>query len=89
MYLHFNCLGWKNIKIILIENVDCKDKYELLKKEDFYDSLRMEKCSDENYKHYLNVMDKFKFKSFEEYHDAYLYSDVLLLADFYETYRNT
>ncbi|KAL9989302.1 hypothetical protein ACROYT_G003836 [Oculina patagonica] len=58
-------------------------------KEDFYSILNNEHISDKDYKHVRNVCKTFKLKTMGEYHDLYLQSDVLLLADVFENFRKT
>ena len=55
--------------------------------EDFYDNLSKESCSNEDYEHAQKVWKHFKCKTFKDYHDLYLKTDVLLLADVFETFR--
>ena len=43
---------------------------------------------DEDYDHARNVWKEFNLKDMGEYHDLYLRSDVLLLADVFEEFRN-
>ena len=40
------------------------------------------------YRHGNNVFKRFKLKNLEEYHDLYVQSDTLLLADVFENFRN-
>ena len=44
-------------------------------------NLNMEEISDINYRHAQKVFNKFSFKNLGEYHDLYVQSDTLLLAD--------
>ena len=48
----------------------------------------MENIDDIDYRHGNNVFKKFKLKNLGEYHDLYVQSDTLLLADVFENFRN-
>ena len=65
-----------------------KFKEELPSKEKFYSSLSCKKSSYNEYEHVLKVWNKFEMKTITGYHDLYLKCDVLLLADFFEKFRN-
>ena len=56
---------------------------------DFYNKLKDEHISDENYDHFKHVWKVFKCKKFKDYHELYLKVDTLLLADIFENFRNT
>ena len=55
--------------------------------EAFYSKLKLEGISDTDYIHAQNVYKQFKCKSFYDYHMLYLKTDVLLLADIFENFR--
>lgn len=60
---------------------------ELPSKEWFYTKLNVECISYDDYNHSLKVWEK--CKNVGDYHDLYLKSDVLLLADVLENFRKT
>ena len=73
------------------EYMDEWDKFnekELPSKGSFYSNLTMEDISDTDYAHANNVFKKFDIKNLGEYHDLYVRSDTLLLADVFENFRN-
>ena len=57
-------------------------------KESFYSNLNMENIDDIDYRHGNNVFKRFKLKNLGEYHDLYVQSDTLLLADVFKNFRN-
>ena len=57
-------------------------------KEDFYSHLNMEDIGDIDYRHGNNVFKSFKLDNLGDYHDLYVKSDTLLLADVFENFRN-
>ena len=74
------------------DHMDSFDRFnetQLPEKQDFYSILNNEHISDEQYKHAQNVWNTFNLKTMGDYHDLYLKSDILLLADVFENFRKT
>ena len=65
------------------------DETQLLPREEFYSKLTDEHISDEEYQHALNVWNTFNCANIRDYHNLYLKSDVLFLADVFENFRAT
>ena len=57
-------------------------------KKAFYSKLYLEDITDEYYIHAQKVTEDLKLKNLGEYHDVYVQSDTLLLADVFENFRN-
>ena len=57
-------------------------------KKDFYSCLNMENITDIECRHATRVFSEFKMNNLVDYHDLYVQSDMLLLADIFEYFRN-
>ncbi len=73
------------------EYMDSFDKFnetKLPEINNFYSKLTGSTVSEEEYKHAQNVWNELKIKNMREWHDLYLKTDVLLLADVFEAFRD-
>ena len=88
---------FKNTKSIIKNNVSLTIMFHLsinsLKhnflQNQFYSKLKNEDISDSDYQHALSVWNTFQCKTIRDYHNLYLKSDVLFLADVFEKFRKT
>ena len=60
----------------------------LLSKKEFNSNLNMEDIDEIDYRHGNNVFKSFKLENLGDYHDLYVKSDTLLLADVLENFRD-
>ena len=73
------------------EYMDTEEKFNDIKippREAFYSKLSGRGITEKDYKHAENVWNSFKMKTFKEYHELYNITDVLLLADVFENFRD-
>ena len=73
------------------EYMDKEEKFndtKLPPREAFYSKLSGRGITEKDYKHAWNVWNSFKMKTFKEYHELYNVTDVLLLADVFENFRD-
>ena len=91
-----NEFGSNNLELITKKGVypyEYMDDFNKFKEEglpsieNFYSKLTGEDISDNDYNHAKNVWEEFKCKTIGDYHDLYLKSDVLILADVFENFR--
>ena len=64
------------------------DETSLPDKEAFYSNLNMEDIADVDYRHGKTVFEYLINTNLGDYHDLYVQSDTLLLADVFENFRN-
>ena len=58
----------------------------MLDKKAFYSELNLEENADEDCKHAQKEFEEFTIKNVDEYHDLYVQSNTLLLADVFENF---
>ena len=71
-----------------MDGLDTFDEIVLPNKDAFYNELNLEDITDEDYIHAQKVFKEFKLTNLGEYHDLYVQSNTLLLADVFENFRN-
>ena len=64
------------------------DETSLPDKKDFYSELYLGDITNEDYTHAQKIFEELKLKNLGDYHDLYIQSHTLLLADVYESFRN-
>ena len=72
------------------EYMDSWDKFEekqLPSKDEFYSKLNMSGISEKDHSHACKVWNEFGLKNMGDYHDLYLETDVILLANVFESFR--
>ena len=92
------CNGDINKLILLLRTVvypyEYMDNWERLyetslpDKKAFYSELYLEDIIDKDYTHAQKVFKELKLKNLGNYHDLYVQSDTLLIADVFENFRN-
>ena len=74
------------------EYISSWDKFEEAQRppiEAFYSSLNMTNVGKGDYEHAQRVWKEFRIHNLGEYHDLYLRTDVILLANVFEAFRDT
>ena len=78
--------------VYLYDYMDCFEKFnqtERPNKDEFFSVLNDQHTTNSEFDHARKVWETFNLKNMGEYHDLYLKSDVLLLADVFESFRKT
>ena len=71
-----------------MDSLERFNETKLPPKESFYSRLTEEDISDEDYTHARKVWEEFNMEHLRDYHNLYNETDVLLLADVFENFRN-
>ena len=69
-----------------MDNCEKNNETKLPEKKEFFSNLNTEDITDADYIHGERVCKDFEIKTLGEYHDLYLKSDILLLADVFENF---
>ena len=70
------------------DRIDKLNETQLPPKEEFKSILNNQDISDEDYEHAKKVWKTFGMKTMRDYHDLYLKTDALQLADVFENFRD-
>ena len=73
---------------VYMDNWNRFNESKLPDKAKFYSKLNMNEVSDKDYEHAKKVWKEFEIKNMGEYHDLYLLTDTILLANVFESFRN-
>ena len=71
-----------------MDSIERFKENKLPSKKSFYSSLYDKNISDEDYAHAKKVWDTFKMEYVKDYHELYNKTDVLVLADVFENFRD-
>ena len=86
---HFDILLRKGVySYDFVSSPEIFNKTSLPNKSEFYNKLTDTEISEADYKHAQEVWNTFCMTDFGQYYDLYLKTDVMLLADVLENFRN-
>ena len=72
-----------------IDSFERFNETQLGSKDDFFSQLTQDAIIEEQYCHTTKVWGTFNLQTMGDYHDLYLKSDILLLADVFKNFRST
>ena len=88
---HTNFLTMVTISLFYYCEKDDWNKFNEISvpgKQNFYRHLNVNDITDKDYMHTRRVCKEFEIKNLGECHDLYIQSDILLLVDVFENFRN-
>ena len=98
LQIHINLVMETLINLLLLrkgvypyEYIDSQERFNeiiLPDKKAFYSELNLEDTTDKDYAHAQKVFKELNLKNLGHYHDLYVQSDTLLLADVFKNLRN-
>ena len=71
-----------------MDSWDKMEETELPPKEEYWNDLTQKHISEKDYERAKEIWDTFGLKTLKELHDLYMDTDVVLLADIFENFRN-
>ena len=71
-----------------MESLERFNETSLPNKDVFYSNLNMEDITEVDHRHAKSVFKSLNNKNLDDYHDLYVQTDTLLLADVFENFRN-
>ena len=71
-----------------MDSLERFDETSLPDKEAFYSSLNMKDIIDVDHRHAKRIFKNLNNKNLGDYHDLYVQSDTILLADVFKNFRN-
>nr|CAH7720486.1 unnamed protein product [Callosobruchus chinensis] len=77
-----------NQKLVTRKYFSDDSKFELVTRKGVFPKIHNETITDADYSHACHVWQSFQIKNLQEYAELYLKTDVLLLTDVFENFRN-
>ena len=86
-FMHRIVAEKRDLPLRVLDSFERFGVIKLPEKDKVYTSLSGKGITDEEYEHMQEVWDTFGFQTLGDYHDLYVATDVLLLADVFENFR--